>query len=67
MHEGAGAKRGFADRATIEEDARIIADTHVDPCRQFHEQVVRMLPIHQRLAACALASGKQVGIAAIGH
>src|SRR3546814_4693115 len=51
VHEGGGAECGFADRAAIDEQARFRAGIDIDPRRQFHEQIVRMLAIDQRDAA----------------
>ena len=67
MHEGAGAKCRLADRAAIEKKPGVLAQIEIHSRRQFHEQIVRMLPVDQRLAVRRLAGGEQVGIAAAVH
>src|SRR3546814_16915373 len=56
VHEGGGAECGFADRAAIDEQARFRAGIDIDPRRQFHEQIVRMLRSEERRVGKACVS-----------
>ena len=62
MHEGAGAKRRFTHRPAIKEQRSTGRDIDIHPCRQFHEQIVRMLAVDQRLAVRRLSRGEEIGV-----
>src|SRR5438270_136631 len=50
MGEGNGTHRRLADRGEVEREPKILCDRPLVEGREFHEQVVRMLPIVQRRA-----------------
>ena len=67
MHERGRAERGFGDRTAIEEGAAR-SGIHIDSCREFHEQIVRVLAVDQLIRAVrGFARGEQIGIAFRSH
>lgn len=68
VHERRRPERRLARLAAIDEDRRAFAQPMRVGGRQFHEQVVRVLAVDQRLDAIGgLAGGKQKGIAIRPH
>ena len=68
VHEGRRAERGFAGQACIEEHGLVFAEREAVRRRQFHEQVVRMLPVDQvGHTVGGFAGGQQQRIAALAH
>ncbi|MCY1176128.1 hypothetical protein D9M73_163890 [compost metagenome] len=67
VHEGRWPERRLGHGAAIEEQAAV-RGVDVEPRRQFHEQIVRVLAIGQlRGAVGGLAGGEQIGIALRPH
>ncbi len=64
MHERRRAERRLRNRAAIEERGGAVRDIDIHPRSQFHKQIVRMLPVDERLAIGGFAGREQVGIAA---
>ena len=62
MHKGHGAERGLA-RWTTSNGEHTAAQRHAPRHRELHEEVVRMLPIDQRLAVERLADLEDLTIA----
>ncbi len=68
MHEGRWAERRFARKTAVEEDAALRPDVLGQGCRQFHEEVMRMLPINEVLDAVGrLAARQQKRISPLAH
>ena len=67
VHERRRPQRRLADRPAIEVERLVALQPVVDLGGQLHEQVVRVLPVDQRLAVRDLAGGEQVGVAARPH
>ena len=67
VHECRRSQRRLGHRTAIDEQAGGIADPVVGACRQFHDQVVRVLAIDQRRAVGHFAGREQVGVAARTH
>src|SRR5436190_23524337 len=59
MHKSSWAKRGFTRVTYVSEQCRAFDQGHRVIGRQFHEQVVRMLSINDRLTLVSLACLKQ--------
>ena len=55
MHERRRTERGLGDRSAIDEAGDAAAQRHVDPRRQLHEQIVRMLAVDQRVTPFAVS------------
>ena len=59
VHEGGRAERGFAGRRGVDKGRAVFAERMRVARGQLHEQIVRVLPIHERLAVILLAGLKQ--------
>ena len=66
VHEGDGPERRFPRRRGIDCHADAVRQRALVHCCQFHPEIVRMLPIEQRLAPIALAALQQQWVATIG-
>lgn len=68
VHEGGGAEGGLARPAGVDEHGVAVRQSPSVGSGQLHDQLVRMLPVDQRLSPVgALAGGEQQGIAALSH
>ena len=65
MHEGGRTERRFSRKAEVREHRAFVGKPQAVGCRQFHEEVVRMLAVDERLAIQRLSGLQQQRIAGL--
>ena len=65
MRKSDRPERSITDRRGVDVSNRSVADVHCIFGGKLHEEIMRMLPIDQRLPMRGLAGLEQLGIAAL--
>src|SRR3546814_4542662 len=67
MHEGTRTKCGLRNRSAIKKCSHISGNIDIEPGGKLHKQVMRVLPIDQRLPIGNFAGRKEIRIAIVPH